>query len=197
MARTSLHDPEALLDAVRELALTRGLASVTMEAVSTATGAPTGSIYHRFRSRDEMLARTWMRAARRSQAELLEASAQTDPVDAVVAAARSVVGFARRHPDDARLLAAYRREDFLQAAGPALAAELGELNRPVEEALARLARELTGGNGRAAVERVAFAVVDIPLAAIRRSLLAGRALPRGLERDAERAVRAVAEGLAR
>ena len=41
-----------------------------------------------------------------------------------------------------------------------------------------------------AVERVTFAVVDLPLGAIRRHLVAGRPLPRGLRAQLEAAVRA-------
>ena len=52
-----------------------GARALTIDAVTRATSAPVGSIYHRFRSIDELLARLWLRAAQRSQDAGLEAAA--------------------------------------------------------------------------------------------------------------------------
>jgi hypothetical protein len=49
--------------------------------------------------------------------------------------------------------------------------ELKELNRPLEEALVRLARRLFGKATRAAMEQTVLAVVDIPMGVVRRHLL--------------------------
>ena len=121
-----------MLDAARDLLLGEGSPSATMEAIAAASGAPTGSIYHRFRSRDELIARLWIRAVHRSQASFLVALQRDDPREAAVAAAMSLVDFCEQHPPDAQLLVAFRREDLMRAIpeGP-LAEELETLNRPV------------------------------------------------------------------
>jgi AcrR family transcriptional regulator len=68
-----------MLDVARDLLLEGGAHGATVEAISRASGAPTGSIYHRFGSRDELVTRLWMRAVRRSQAAFLEALDLGDP----------------------------------------------------------------------------------------------------------------------
>src|SRR5215204_5291529 len=68
MARPQLHPTDTMLDAARDLLLEDGSRSATIEAIASSSGAPTGSIYHRFGSRDALIARLWMRAVYRSQA---------------------------------------------------------------------------------------------------------------------------------
>jgi AcrR family transcriptional regulator len=195
MARPELHSAGRILDAARTLVLDEGAGAATVGAIAQASGAPTGSLYHRFGSRDVLLARLWMRAVRRSQAPFVGAIAsRDDPLEAAVAAALSVYDFAREERADARLLLSLRREDLVQAPlPPAVADELAALNRPVERAVANLARRLYGRATKAALEATALAVVDLPYGAIRRHLIAGREPPARLRPRLERAVRAVLE----
>jgi AcrR family transcriptional regulator len=192
MPRPQLHPTDAMLDAARDLLLEDGARSATVEAIASASGAPTGSIYHRFGSRDELIARLWTRAVYRSQASFLAALQAKDPTEAALAAAMSIVDFCEEHPADARLLVSFRREDLIRSTpnGP-LADELAELNRPVERALVDLARWLYGTRSRAALDRVLMAVFDLPYGAVRRYLISGVSLPAGLRADLTRAVSAV------
>jgi AcrR family transcriptional regulator len=194
MPRPQLHPTDAMLDAARDLLLERGSRSATMEAIADASGAPTGSIYHRFGSRDELITRLWIRAVYRSQASFLAALEREDPKEAALAAALSIIDFCHEHPADAQLLAAFRREDLIRSVpeGP-LADELEELNRPVERAIVQLARRLYGKRTRAALDRTLLAVFDLPYGAVRRYLIRGAPLPGGLRGDLARAVAAVVE----
>ena len=192
MPRRPLYSAEMILDAARTLVLDRGLSSATVGEIARVSGAPTGSIYHRFGSRDDLLARLWIRAVRRSQQAALDAARMEDPVAAAVAAAMSVYDFCDRNPADARLLLAYRREDMLQdAITQAVVHDLQELNRPVEQLLRRLAVALYGRATAAAVDRVALAAFDLPHGAVRRPLINGGKLSPRRRRDLEVAVRAV------
>jgi AcrR family transcriptional regulator len=183
-----------MLDAARDLLLDEGSPGVTMEAIAAASGAPTGSLYHRFGSRDELIARLWMRAVHRSQASFIAAMERNDPREAATAAAMSIIDFCEEHPADARLLAAYRREDLIRAAPEgAVAEELEVLNRPVERAVVQLAQRLYGKRSRAALDRTLLAVFDLPYGAARRYLITGSALPRTLRADLRRAVQAVVD----
>jgi AcrR family transcriptional regulator len=192
MPRPQIHTTDAMLDAARDLLLEDGSGSATIEAIASASGAPTGSIYHRFGSRDELIARLWMRAVYRSQASFLAALERPDAKDAALAAAQSIIDFCEEHPADARLLVSFRREDLIRSApeGP-LADELAELNRPVERAVVDLARRLYGKGSRAALDRTLMAVFDLPYGAVRRYLITGASLPSGLRADVTRAVSAV------
>jgi AcrR family transcriptional regulator len=191
MARPQLHPSETMLDAARELLLEQGAGSATIDAIADASGAPTGSIYHRFGSRDELLARLWLRAVYRSQASFLAALEKDDPRDAALAAAMSIIDFCEAEPGDARLLASFRREDLIRRTGDELAIELEEVNKPVERAVVSLARRLYGRATRPALNRTLLAVFDLPFGATHRYLLMGIAIPRGLRADLEPAVVAV------
>ncbi|MCG7527704.1 TetR/AcrR family transcriptional regulator, partial [Streptomyces sp. OfavH-34-F] len=67
MARPPRFSTEQLLDAAVPLAAASGPAGVTMSAVAQATGAPSGSVYHRFPGRDALLAEVWLRTVERFQ----------------------------------------------------------------------------------------------------------------------------------
>jgi AcrR family transcriptional regulator len=191
LARPRLHSDDAILDAARALVLDTGARSATVNAIADASGAPKGSIYHRFASLNDLLAALWIRAVRRSQGEFLDALGHPDATSAAVAAALSLHDFALGHPADARLLVALRREDLVASTGtPGLQSELEALNRPLEAALRSLARRLYGRATAGAVERTLTAVVDLPLGAIRRHLVAGTRLPATLRGQLEAAVRA-------
>jgi AcrR family transcriptional regulator len=190
MTRHALHFKDDILDATRTMVLERGVRSATVDAIADRSGAPVGSLYHHFGSRDRLLGALWVRAVRRSQNEFLTALRQRDPEQAAVAGAISINRFVREHPADARLLAAFRREDLLRdARSPKVISELRELNRPLERAIADLARRLFGRATRRAVEQTLFAVIDIPMGSLRRHLLEGSKPPEWLDEIMEALVR--------
>jgi AcrR family transcriptional regulator len=191
MPRPQVHTTDAMLDAARDLLLEAGSWSATMEAIAQASGAPTGSLYHRFGSRDELIARLWVRAVHRSQAAFIAALQPEDAREAALGAALSIFDFCDEHPADAQLLVAFRRADLIRSAEGPLAEELAELNKPVRRAVIDLARRLYGRRSRAAIERTIFAVFDLPYGAVRRHLIAGDPLPTNLRADLAVAVRAV------
>lgn len=196
MPRPRLHSTETILDAARGLVLDRGTGAATVIEIARTSGAPAGSIYHRFPSLDELFTQVWIRAVRRSQAEFAAAAAAAgpDPVHAAVAAALSVFDFCERHPADARLLLSFRREDLLQRPlGEAARRELAELNEPVREVTADFARRLYGRASRPALDRVALALFDLPHGAVRRPLIEGQKLTPGRRAALAAAVRAALE----
>jgi AcrR family transcriptional regulator len=192
MPRPQMHPTDTMLDAARDLILQNGSRGATIEAIADASGAPTGSIYHRFGSRDELITRLWIRAVYRSQASFVAALEEPDPKEAALAAATSIIEFCEEHPADALLLVSFRREDLIRTApeGP-LADELAELNRPVERAVVNLARRLYGKRTRAALDRTLMVVFDLPYGAVRRYLITGARIPPGLRADLARAISAV------
>jgi AcrR family transcriptional regulator len=191
MPRPRVHTTDAMLDAARDLLLKAGAWSATMEAIAEASGAPTGSLYHRFGSRDELIARLWVRAVQRSQAVFIAALQRDDAREAALAGALSIPEFCDEHPADAQLLVAFRREDLIRSAEGTLAEELAELNEPVRRAITDLAGRLYGRRTRSAVERTILAVFDLPYGAVRRHLIAGDPLPSTVRADLALAVRAV------
>jgi AcrR family transcriptional regulator len=163
-----------------------------MEAIARTSGAPMGSLYHYFNSHDELLARLWVRAVRRSQAAFLAAAEHEDPEQAALAAALSIYDFCVREPDDTRLLMSLRREDLVQAdLPPALVQELKNLNQPVRQTLEQLSRRLYASAQPDDIDRVLLATFDLPYGIARPYVLRGDTVPRHRRKLLEAAILAV------
>ena len=189
MAPPTKHPTDRILDAARTLALTNGPRAVSVAAIADASGAPAGTLYHRFGSRDSILRAAWLRALERFQARWLEAAHDPDPIEAGVAMATSVVTFARTSPDDARLLLTLRPQDLLDADPDAEFRELQRaMNAPLEAEMRRVARALHGRADARTLDAVVRATVDLPYGVVRRHAHKAT-MPRWLERDVADAAR--------
>ncbi|OCB18851.1 TetR family transcriptional regulator [Mycobacterium malmoense] len=168
MAPPRKHETDVILDAARALVLAGGPRAASVAAIAKASGAPAGTLYHRFGNRDGILTAAWLRALERFQARALAAGGET-PTDTAVAMAASAVGFARELPDDARLLLTIRPGDLLDDEPDAAFREtLAAMNAPLTERIAALARQLYGNSRPRSVDAVARAVSDLPYAVVRR-----------------------------
>jgi AcrR family transcriptional regulator len=185
MAPPRKHDTDTILDAARARVLADGPRAASVAAIARDSGAPVGTLYHRFGTRDGVLVAVWLRALERFQARALGASRADDPLEAAVGMARAAVEFAAEHPLDAELLLAVRRRDLVDNALPE---RLDEMNAPLQAALVRVARALFGRADARNIDRVAQAVVDLPTGAVRRH---GRRVPAWLADDVGRATRAL------
>ncbi|MGW6912927.1 TetR/AcrR family transcriptional regulator [Kitasatospora sp. NPDC054939] len=195
MPRPPRYDDTVLLDAAVRLAATSGPAAVTMSAVARASGAPNGSVYHRFPHRAVLLAELWLRSVGRfQQAYLAELAAHREPMAAARAGARHVVAWSRAHPEEAVLLL-HGPHAFGRADWPAEYAERADAdNRRVFGAVAELGGRL-GAADPVGQERVALALVDLPLALVRRHLRDGGTLPAYAEELAEHTTTDLLTGL--
>jgi AcrR family transcriptional regulator len=145
MPRTATHDPDRILDAARALLLDGGPRAASVAAIAKASGAPVGTLYHRFGTRDELLAAVWLRAVARFADGYLAAGAQTnkddDPTQTAAAMAAAVVAFARAAPDDTQLLLGGGLADLLDAPPTeAMLARQSAINAPLDAAIRALAR---------------------------------------------------------
>jgi AcrR family transcriptional regulator len=174
VARPAIHRPDDVLDAARELVLEAGPRGVGIRAIGQRSGVPSGSLYHRFGSREELLARAWLRAVERFQGGYLPALDADDARAAALAAAAWSIEFALANPEDTRLLLEHSRLALMEGAGRRpIADELAQINEPIMRAVRRLAIDLYGSEEGEPLERVLQAVVDLPLAVLRRHLQAG------------------------
>ena len=181
MAPPRKHDTDGILDAARTVALRDGPRATSVSAIARESGAPAGTLYHRFGNRDRVLHAAWLRALGRFQVEALAGADTPDPVEAGVAMAVAAVRFARRWPDDARLIVVVRRRDLLDGDVDAdFEQRLAALNAPLRDAVVRIARAL-GRTDAAGREVVVQAVVDLPESAVRRHIRDGSTVPRWLD----------------
>ncbi|WKB55502.1 TetR/AcrR family transcriptional regulator [Eleftheria terrae] len=171
MGRNAKFDEAAILDAAVQIVSQGGPQAATVNAIGSVIGASNGSIYHRFRSRDELLGRLWLRTVAAFQRQFAQALAHAQPHQAALDAALSIPRWVRAQPDSARVLLLHRREDFLSGGWPAeMMQEAARLGQEAEAALASLAVRLFGSTSPQALAALGFAVVDIPYAAVRRHL---------------------------
>jgi AcrR family transcriptional regulator len=167
MGRPAKFNDEQLFAAVAAIAAREGPRSLTTRRIADELDAPTGSLYHRYTSRDLLVAAAWMAAVRDFQVGFVAALQQTDLDRAAVDAARHTPRWAAAHPDAAALLVQHSRTELMDTWPDELAGELSTLNAPALAALRRHAR-LRFGSGRAAVvDVVRFALVTIPYGAVR------------------------------
>ncbi|OBI12904.1 TetR family transcriptional regulator [Mycobacterium sp. E2327] len=195
MAPPRKHETDVILDAARALVLDGGPRAASVAAISEASGAPAGTLYHRFGNRDGILTAAWLRALERFQARALGAEGET-AIDTAVAMAVAAVGFARELPEDARLLLTIRPTDLLDDEPDAAFREtLAAMNAPLTERLSALAKQLYGRRDRRSVDAVARAVADLPYAVVRRHAH-DEPMPPWLEADVAASARAVLERFA-
>ncbi|MGW4772368.1 TetR/AcrR family transcriptional regulator [Nocardia sp. NPDC004278] len=193
MAPPRKHDTDVILDAARTLVLTDGPRAASVAAIAAASGAPVGTLYHRFGNRNGVLTAAWLRALERFQDRIKAAATDPDPIGAGVAMAVASVQFGRELPDDAKLLLNLRPSDLLDGGPDAeFRARLDRMNAPLIEHLRRIAAALFGRDGDREIDAISRAVVDLPYAALRRHAHA-RTLPDWLETDLTAAARALLE----
>lgn len=178
MPRAPKFDEEQIVAAAGRLIATRGPAAATIGAIARAVGAPTGSIYHRFDSRDVLLAEVWFRAAAGFQAAFFERLAGPVPREAGLTAALYMAQRVREYPREARLLLLHRREDFVDRGWPAgMRRRAEQLRQQVETELRAFSRRLSGRQDLRTVRIVTYAVVEAPFAAVRRHVAANESPP--------------------
>ena len=192
MAPPRKHETDVILDAARALVLNGGPRAASVAAIAKSSGAPAGTLYHRFGNRNGILTAAWLRALERFQARAMAAQADT-PMETAVAMAVSCIGFTRELPEDARLLLTIRPGDLLDGEPDAVFSEtLAAMNAPLNQRIGTLARQLFGTSDARSVDAVARAVADLPYAVVRRHAH-DEPMPRWLEADVAASVRAVLE----
>lgn len=190
MGRPPRYDIDSLLDAAVSLGAGGGPQAVTMAAVIEAAGVPSGSVYHRFPSRPALQAALWLRTLDRFQEGFLGAMAIEGAPAAALGAAACTTAWSRAHPAEARILlygaADFGYDSWSEPDRTRLLSRESDVSAAIDALAGKLG--LGDGDGR---ERVVLAIVDIPLALVRRHLLAGEAVPKGAEKLIEPAVRAL------
>ncbi|MBF6352305.1 MULTISPECIES: TetR/AcrR family transcriptional regulator [Nocardia] len=132
MARPRRFTDDQVLDAARDLLADPAITRPTIAAISAASGVHTGSIYVRFASRDELLARLWLRSIRRFQSGLIDSLSGPDPL---LAAAAYLPRYCREHPTEARAMKMFHRDELLDIGTDDLKAAIATVNDEMNTAI--------------------------------------------------------------
>ncbi len=182
MGRPARFDRARILGAAREVVARRGPQGFTLAGLSEVLGAPIGSIYHRYSSREMLLADLWLETVESFQPAFLARLDGDQPVAAGLAAVRFAFIWVAENRLAARLLLLHRREDFVAGVWPEPLRERAQTLE--QEAAARLGtycRRLYGECTDQGLRRIRLAISDLPQAAFREWIESGRPLPGDLE----------------
>ncbi len=191
MGRPAKYTEEQILDSALQVLIAGDPASTTIAAIAGGLDAPVGSIYHRYASRDLILAHLWIRTIREFQVGFLAAIDNDDLDVAADDAALYAVRWSREHLPQAQLLLLHRRQALAAQWPQELGEQLADLNGGLERAVKDYARRRYGRAGTRQQQQVVLALVDVPRAAVRRFLLGGRPPPASIDHLVTAASRAV------
>ena len=178
--------------AALRLVADRGPQAVTVADLAREVGAPTGSIYHRYRSREQLLAELWMEVVEGFQAGFAASLAGADDLEGAVDTAHFMAAWTREHPLEARLLLLHRRQDFVAGDWPEdLAARASALEPQIGAALRSFAQRVFGRADAETMVRLRYALLDAPFGAIKPYVQARKRVPAVVDDLVAATVRAV------
>lgn len=160
-------DHSSFLAAARALVAESGPAAATVDAIARRLDAPKGSFYHRFDSRDVLLGELWLQTALAFQKDFLAA------IDAGegLRAALHTPAWVRLHMEEARLLMLHSRRDFVGGEWPeALRRGVADQERRFIEGIESFSRRAFADASPENLRRAAFALVEVPLVAVKQHI---------------------------
>jgi len=177
MARQALFTSQAFVDAAIELVAEGGSAAATLQAIGRKVGGPTGSIYHRFQSRAEIMATAWIsihgQFGRRLKAALEQGGA--------LAAALAIPDWARKDALRARFLLLNDPGSLIGGSPPeALRGAIEREEQELEAAFQDYVQSVAGAEEAGDLEtqtRARFLIFDAPIALTSPHLAAGEPVP--------------------
>lgn len=173
MGRTAKYTDRDILDTALELVAEGGGQAASVVAIAQRLGAPSGSIYHRFASRDLILATLWIRTVQQFQRGFLDALADEDCSAAARAAVAHTLDWTAGHRSEATVLALYRREDLIALWPEELGVDLATINDDVTRAVRKFTTAHFGVASAETLGKAQFALIEIPYAGAR-SILRGQ-----------------------
>ncbi len=185
MGRKSTLDEAAVFGYVGTTLARSG--AVTLQGVVDGTGFSMGSLYHRYRSREGLLAAAWLDALEAFQGQFAPLIEQGG-LDAGARAALLTPVFCRQEPARAVILACCRASEFVSDDTPAPLRERIDLaNRRAAGALKRFSQRV-----EVDLMTCQLAIVGMPLGAVR-LFLPAQPVPLALDERIHTAYRALME----
>jgi AcrR family transcriptional regulator len=166
MGRKAHFQHEDFLGAATKIIAKDGPGALTIASLAKQVNAPVGSVYHRYSSRDALLAEVWLRSIESFQNEFLKLLKE-DGLQATLFG----LDWVRKNPDEARIMLLYRIEDLVSGKWPQdLKKRARRLSSELHEAVKVFIEKEIGTVTQENIDRAKFAIHDIPIGIIRRYL---------------------------
>lgn len=174
MGRKAKFQKNDFLDAALSLLSKQGLKGVTIAAIAKKVNAPVGSVYHRFASREILMAELWIKLIESFQTDFIKKLESGDGLNAAL----YVLEWARKHPKKARVLMLYRREELITGNWPDSIKAIAEaLKSEVNKGLGAFAMQFFGQITKQNLGRVLYCLVQVPTGAVRDFIQRGEPIP--------------------
>ena len=155
-----------LVAAASTVAARLGPARTSIAAIAREADVPVGSVYHRYPSRDALLAEAWISAAEAFGTQFLAALNAARTADAAVEAALVTPRFARANHAGGVALFVHRRDDFLVEAPEESRTRAAKQTSAMLNGVAQAAKRLLPQDPRGR-DKLAVALIGIPYGAVR------------------------------
>jgi AcrR family transcriptional regulator len=164
MGRKAYFKNEEFIDSAIQIIAEEGLGALTIAGLSTRVTAPIGSVYHRFPSRDALIAELWLNIIESFQNEWLKIL-QTDGLKATL----FCMEWVRSHPNEAHVMLLYRIDDLTSGEWPKdLQKRAQRLFKELREGVASFTKKQFGSVTKENIDRTLFAINDAPMGILRR-----------------------------
>lgn len=172
MVRLAKFNENHFIDSAITVAAQCGVAAVSMSAIAVKAGAPIGSVYHRFDSRNAILARAWLRVKSDFREEVASMWGEGD----TWAGVNGLLDWCRRKPVYARfLLQCEDSPDFNGGLDDELQAALEQEQAALDACFSRCA---AAGLDHMVLK---FMLIDAPVAVVKPYLTQDRAIPASVD----------------
>lgn len=176
MGRKAYFKNEEFIESAIQIIAEEGLGALTIAGLSTRMTAPIGSVYHRFPSRDALIAELWLNIIESFQDEWLKIL-QTDGRQATV----FCMDWVRNHPNEARVMLLYRIEDLISGEWPKdLRKRAERIFNQLQEGIAAFAKRKFGKLTNESIDRTLYALHDAPMGILRRYMLENKMPPKSV-----------------
>jgi AcrR family transcriptional regulator len=176
MGRKAYFKNEEFIDSAIQIIAEEGLGALTIAGLSTRMTAPIGSVYHRFPSRDALVAELWLNIIESFQNEWLKIL-QMDGRKATVFSMEWVLN----HPNEARVMLLYRIEDLTSGDWPKdLQKRARRLFKELRDGIAIFTKKQFGKVTNEYIDRTLFAIHDAPMGILRRYLEENKIPPKSV-----------------
>ncbi len=164
MGRKAKFQKSDFIDAALDLLAEQGIGSITIAAIAQKINAPIGSVYHRFTSREILMAELWVKLIESCQTGFIMELESGNGLNAALHTFKWV----RKHPRKARVLLLYRREELISGDWPgSIKVRVEELKSEMNSSIALFTGKFFGKITRKNLSRVLYCLVQTPLGAAR------------------------------